>query len=232
MLVLAETATHTRVGIWSLDDESLRWLVDDPARNIEDAYVPFGSEQAVIVEVDHGASALLAAQSVSGVETSPSGRARQFAAARTRAGRRLGRAVLPARSSPTDLVRFKPGDTPEQFVSLTRVWERTSLDPCRFRRGGRLSLEIGRRSGNSGLALPRARSVARGTVVYVHGGPTWHIARRDHPGRTVFRRAGLSRAHAQLSRQHRLQQRLPRSHQSTMAGAGASRRTSAPESKP
>jgi Tol biopolymer transport system component len=52
-LVLAETDTHQRVGIWNLAIGELRWLVDDPERNVESAYVPHGSEQAVILESVH-----------------------------------------------------------------------------------------------------------------------------------------------------------------------------------
>ena len=51
VVVLAETKTHRRVGVWSLADRSVTWLMDDPARNIERAFVPFGCTQIVVIEV-------------------------------------------------------------------------------------------------------------------------------------------------------------------------------------
>src|SRR3954451_20243771 len=51
-LVLAETATHRRLGLWDREDGALRWLIDDPARNIEDAFVPRGSAEPVAVVVE------------------------------------------------------------------------------------------------------------------------------------------------------------------------------------
>ena len=40
-LILAETETHQRVGVWELNTGELRWLLDDASRNIEAAYVPY-----------------------------------------------------------------------------------------------------------------------------------------------------------------------------------------------
>ena len=50
VLIVAEAATHRRVGVW--DDGDTRWLIDDPARNIERAFVPQGSQEALAVVVE------------------------------------------------------------------------------------------------------------------------------------------------------------------------------------
>src|SRR2546423_881569 len=55
-IVLAEAATHRRVGLWELGSGALRWLLDDPDRNVESVYVPYGSMQAVVVEVKNARS--------------------------------------------------------------------------------------------------------------------------------------------------------------------------------
>lgn len=53
VLVMSDTDTHRRIGVWALGDPAsrMRWLVDDPARNIENAYVPPGSDEIVLLEV-------------------------------------------------------------------------------------------------------------------------------------------------------------------------------------
>jgi dipeptidyl aminopeptidase/acylaminoacyl peptidase len=75
---------------------------------------------------------------------------------------------------PVDVVRFalshpRPGD----FLSLSRVWDRTSLSPGDF-----TPAEDFRWKSVDGLEIQgwlyRSRGQARGTVVYVHGGPTAH----------------------------------------------------------
>src|SRR5207237_8624955 len=39
------------LGVWDMAHGDTRWLLDDPGRNLEGAYVPHGSEQAVVVEI-------------------------------------------------------------------------------------------------------------------------------------------------------------------------------------
>jgi len=52
ILVRADTPTHTRLGVWTLgEDAPVRWLLDDPARNIEAAFVPHGSARIVVLDV-------------------------------------------------------------------------------------------------------------------------------------------------------------------------------------
>jgi dipeptidyl aminopeptidase/acylaminoacyl peptidase len=75
---------------------------------------------------------------------------------------------------PADLVRFDPADVrPEAFASLTHVWERTPLKPADL-----VPAEDFRWRADDGLEIQgwlyRALGELRGTIVYVHGGPTWH----------------------------------------------------------
>ncbi|MFN8447600.1 MAG: prolyl oligopeptidase family serine peptidase [Anaerolineae bacterium] len=176
VLVLAEARTHFRVGVWSLDDESLRWLIDDPLRNIEDAYAPFGSDQIVIVEQDHARVRCSLLDPATGVEThlpAVSGNLQPLAT--TPDGAWVG--LYFSSRQPTDLVRFTPGDAPEQFVSLTRVWQRTPFTPADF-----VAAEDYRWRSVDGLEIQgwlwRARGAPHGTIIYVHGGPTAHVGDR------------------------------------------------------
>jgi dipeptidyl aminopeptidase/acylaminoacyl peptidase len=172
-LVLAETESHQRVGVWELESGGMRWLLDDPDRNVESAYVPWGSERAVIVEyvdarvrtslldVETGSETPLPPFSGSLIPLAPVG-----------AGAWVGRHYNSRQ--PADLVLFSlAGPSPESFVSLTRVWERTPLSPEELVPAGDFrwrsvdDLEI------QGW-LYRAQGEPQGTIVYVHGGPTWH----------------------------------------------------------
>lgn len=172
-LVLAEAATHRRLGVWDRESDHLCWLVDDPARNLERAFVPRGSRQPIAVVVEARDARLR--PSLLDLETGAETRLPDLP------GNLLplmpqdrGEWVAAYYSStqPTDLVRFSPRDVrPEFFVSLTRVWEYTSLRrqdlaaACDFRWRSADDLAI------QGW-LYRASEPARGTIVYIHGGPT------------------------------------------------------------
>jgi dipeptidyl aminopeptidase/acylaminoacyl peptidase len=173
-LVLAETETHQRVGVWDMASGTLRWVLDDPARNIEAAYVPHGSEQAVIIEsqnarihaslldVETGAEFPLSAAPGDLIPLAPVGE-----------GQWIG--LIYSSQQPEDLVRFSPDDIqPEAFVGLTHVWQRTTLtgadlipaDDFRWQAAAD-GLQI-----QGWLYQPKGES--KGMIVYVHGGPTWH----------------------------------------------------------
>jgi dipeptidyl aminopeptidase/acylaminoacyl peptidase len=173
-LVLAEAATHRRVGLWDPETSELRWLIDDPQRNIEAAFVPHGSAEpvAVVVEVRAARNHASLLDIDTGVETRLPDLPGDLTPLRS-----LGDGVwvgLYYRSTqPFDLVRFAVDDLrPEAFVSLTRVWERTPLRP-----GGLAAAEDFRWRSTDGLEIQgwlyRAPN-PRGTIVYIHGGPTGH----------------------------------------------------------
>ncbi len=51
-IVVAETKTHKKLGVWERDGGRTRWLIDDPKRNLEYAYAPRGVDSIVAVEID------------------------------------------------------------------------------------------------------------------------------------------------------------------------------------
>ncbi len=175
VLVMSDTATHRRVGVWSLDDQSsqVRWLVDDPTRNIENAYAPPGSEEIVLIEIrearmrasllnpDTGAERPIYAESGNLQPLVPLGDGEwvgQFSSSR----------------QPLDAVRFSTSNLdPASFKSLTGIWSRTSLTPIDL-----ISAEEFRWKSHDGLEIQgwlyRPQGKARGTIVWVHGGPTGH----------------------------------------------------------
>jgi dipeptidyl aminopeptidase/acylaminoacyl peptidase len=75
---------------------------------------------------------------------------------------------------PGDIVHFeRENPQPEKFASLTRVWERTSLN-----REQLAPVTDFRWNSADGMSihgwLYRPHGKVRGAVVYVHGGPTYH----------------------------------------------------------
>jgi dipeptidyl aminopeptidase/acylaminoacyl peptidase len=170
VLLLAEAGTHRRVGVW--DAGALRWLIDDPARNIEAAFVPLGSHEplAVVLELAGGRQRASLLDLESGVETRLPELPGGFVPLRL-LGDGTGVAQYFSSSQPADMVRFSLDDMrPEAFTSLSRVWERTPLRPADlaaaedFRWRSVDDMEI------QGW-LYRARE-PRGTIVHIHGGPT------------------------------------------------------------
>ncbi len=172
-LLLAETGTHRRLGVWDLAGGETRWLLDDPERNIEAAYAPVGTRQIVVVE-SRGArlhASLLDWET--GVEHSLSEVAANLVPIAPAAGDTWLGLYFCARQ-PTDLVRFPLSDPrPERHTSLTRVWERTDLKPDDL-----TPAEDFRWRSTDGLEIQgwlyRTPRPARGTIVVVHGGPTDH----------------------------------------------------------
>ncbi|HET7273106.1 MAG TPA: S9 family peptidase, partial [Rubrobacter sp.] len=70
VLFVAEAGTYRKLGVWTLDEESVRWLVDDPTRNIEDAFAPPNGGPIVVVDVEQAGMKASLLDIESGKETS------------------------------------------------------------------------------------------------------------------------------------------------------------------
>lgn len=182
VLFLAEAGTHRRLGLWEQASGAIRWLIDDPARNLEWAFVPRGGATpvAVVVEVREARTRASLLDIETGAETRlPEVPGNLLPLGPAGDGEWVGQ--YSSATQPADLVRFSPADVrPERFVSLTRVWERTPLRPRDL-----APAEDFRWRAPDGLALQgwlyRPRGRPRGTVVLVHGGPTAHSADELNP---------------------------------------------------
>ncbi len=180
VLVLAEAGDYRKVGLWSLDSGAVRWVLDDAARNIEDAYVPHGSDRAVIVEVRE-ARARASLLDVETGQESPLPEVAGTLLPLAPLGGDIWVGTYASARQPADLVRFSHGDPrPEAFVSLTRVWQRTRLTPAAL-----VPAQDYRWVSVDGLSIQgwlyRPPAESKGTVVYVHGGPTAHSQDRLNP---------------------------------------------------
>jgi len=99
---------------------------------------------------------------------------------------------------PAELVRFSTRQYPVasgpdtgKFVSLSHIWERTSLTPSDFTPANDF-----RWHSVDGLEvhgwLYRPKGPPKGTIVYVHGGPTWHSQDWIDPQIQFFVRQGFN----------------------------------------
>ncbi|HEU5011676.1 MAG TPA: prolyl oligopeptidase family serine peptidase [Roseiflexaceae bacterium] len=173
VVCVAETETHRKLGVWDRASGELRWWLDDPSVNIEDAFVPHSSDKMVLLEA-HGAkthASLLDLQSGVGISLP------DLPGSLTPlqpVGHNAWIGVYRSATQPTDIVRFSLDEMhPESFMSLTRVWERTTLRPEDL-----APAEDFRWQSVDGMEIQgwlyRAPGQSKGTILHVHGGPTAH----------------------------------------------------------
>jgi dipeptidyl aminopeptidase/acylaminoacyl peptidase len=190
VLVRAETKTHQRLGVWELDGGEARWLLDDPTRNIEAAFVPHGSDRIVVVEIHQARVRCTLLDPTTGEETPIPDLPGNLIPLAPSGDGWIGQ--YDSSRHPSDAVRFTLDDIrPEAFSSLSHVWERTQLTPNDFTPAEDIcwysvdGLEV------HGW-LFRAQQPAAGTIVLVHGGPTAHTRDKIYPDVQFFTRRGFN----------------------------------------
>ena len=174
VLFVAEAGSYRRLGVWSMDEEPVRWLLDDPARNIEYSFAPQNGGPVVVVGIEQARVRASLLDVHSGAETS------------LRYTR--GNLVPLARADngdwtcsyydalhPVDLVRF--GADGGEMTSLTGLPERSNIGPERL-----VAAEDFRWRSVDGTDLQgwlyRTPGEKLGTIVLIHGGPTSHAEDR------------------------------------------------------
>lgn len=173
VVVLAETGTHRRLGIWYRSDGNLRWLIDEPERNLEGAFVPKNGDHIVVIEVRQARRRASLLDPETEEENLLSESAFNLTPLAPVGDDQWVAHVYNSRQ-PDDIVRIPILDPqPDAAVSLTRIWERTPLTPNDL-----AAAEDFRWESNDGVEIQgwlyRAAGKVKGTVVSVHGGPTYH----------------------------------------------------------
>jgi dipeptidyl aminopeptidase/acylaminoacyl peptidase len=185
-----QAQNHKSLGIYHWPSGALRWLIDDPERQIETATVaPDGL--VIVDEVRDGQHLVSWLDPASGAETAfprlpgnllPLGRAPDGAWI----------AFYYAATWPAELVRFTAeARSPADLVLLTRVWERTSLTSQQM-----TPAEDFRWTSVDGLEIQgwlyRAQPNPNRAVIHIHGGPTAHSEDRLNPQIQYFVAQGFN----------------------------------------
>jgi pimeloyl-ACP methyl ester carboxylesterase len=185
ILVMVETPTHFRLGLTDITGTEIRWLLDNPALDIETAYIPDNSDHAVVVNNQKGRIEAILINLENG-EVQPLPRI---------PGNLIPLApapILPESSSiyradnpkwiglyfsaqqPGEVVSFELGNiSSKAFQRVSRIWDYTSLTSTDLRPAENFKW-------NSVDGLPihgwlyRTPIETKGTIIYIHGGPTYH----------------------------------------------------------
>lgn len=173
VLVLAETKTHRKLGILNLTKETLEWILDDPQRNIEHAYVPFGCHDIVVLEVQHAHLKASLVDPDSGKEQSLNSEFGNLIPLAPITDIEWVGMVYNSRQ-PRDICRFPTSaDTIDKVTSLSRIWSVTSLSQDDFAQAEDYHwVSVDGTEIQGYLYQPTTRP--KGAIVYVHGGPTYH----------------------------------------------------------
>ena len=174
VLFVAEAGSYRRLGVWSMDEKSLRWLVDDPTRNIEYSFVSPNGGPVVVVGIEETGVRASLLDAHSGTETAlPYTRGNLVPLAQ--ADSDDWTCVYYDALHPVDLVSYdEDGGEP---ISLTGLPERMNLGEERL-----VAAEDYRWRSVDGMEIQgwlyRTRSDKLGTIVLIHGGPTSHAEDR------------------------------------------------------
>ena len=190
VLVIAESKTHRKLGVVNILDDQVDWIVDDPNRNIEDAYVPYGSKKIVVLEVQGARIKPSLLDPLSRKESDLSFEAGNLLPlAPFSADEWIG--MFYSSNQPKELSRFSI-TKPEinQTISISRIWDQTPLTQDDFIQAKDYywqsvdGLEI-----QGYLYLPH--DDPKGTILYIHGGPTYHSQDWINNQIQVFTRDGF-----------------------------------------
>ena len=170
---------HFSLGVYHWPTQSLRWLIDDPKRVIENEWVT--RDGLVVVDEMQDANHLTTCLDIrNGQETAfPRLPGNLLPVGQAEDGNWI--ALYYSAASPIELVRLPlQAETPADLVSLTRVWEHTQLT------SGQLSpAQDFRWKSIDGMQIQgwlyRASPNPKRAIIYIHGGPTYHTENRLNP---------------------------------------------------
>ena len=167
---------HFSLGVYHWPTQSLRWLIDDPARVIESEWVT--RDGLVVVDEMQDANHLTTYLDINtGQETSfPRLPGNLLPVGQAVDGTWI--ALYYSATSPVELVRLPPQvKSPADLVSLTRVWEHTQLTPSQLSPAEDFRWESDDGMKIQGWLYPASPNPKQ-AIIYIHGGPTYHSENR------------------------------------------------------
>jgi dipeptidyl aminopeptidase/acylaminoacyl peptidase len=166
VLFLVEAGSYRKLGVW--DEGSVRWLVDDPGRSIEEAFAPPNGGPAVVVGVEQARTRASLLDVEVGTETPLEHTNGNLVPLAPVGDGRWVCTYYDARH-PVDLVHF--GEPDAEPSSITDLPQRMPADLPRL-----VAAEDFRWRSVDGMEvqgwLYRAAGERVGTMVLIHGGPT------------------------------------------------------------
>jgi dipeptidyl aminopeptidase/acylaminoacyl peptidase len=166
VLFVVEAGSYRKLGVW--DQGSVRWLVDDPGRSIEEAFAPPNGGPAVVVAVEQARTKASLLDVEAGTET-PLEHTNGNLVPLAPVGNGSWVCTYYDARHPVDLVRYAEGDAGP--TSITDLPQRMPADLPRL-----VAAEDFRWWSVDGLEvqgwLYRAAGKSVGTIVLIHGGPT------------------------------------------------------------
>jgi dipeptidyl aminopeptidase/acylaminoacyl peptidase len=186
IVITAETETHRRVGVMRVGGNDIRWLIDDPERDISGAYWPRGSDHIVVTETQ-------AARDVSWLLDPETGAQQPFA--------RTEGTLLPiAPTADGGWVSYHYAA--RHPMRLVRVNKSGQLQPLSDMGTGTIpARELAAAEdflwrSTDGLEihgwLYRPSGASKGAIILVHGGPTAHDEDAFDPEVQYFVAAGFT----------------------------------------
>jgi dipeptidyl aminopeptidase/acylaminoacyl peptidase len=172
VVFVAEADKHRKVGIYDIDSKAVKWLIDDPTRNIEGVHAPINAGNTVVLtEIKTGKLQASLLDTVSGATAevhSDGGNIIPIAPIDGPEGRWV--AVEYSAAQPNHLVVFDRGKT---VKDITRMWEGKAIKKQDLQRPEDFSWKSVDGLTIHGL-LYKTAAHPKGTIVLVHGGPTGH----------------------------------------------------------
>lgn len=170
VIFITEEKTYRKVGLLNIASNKIKWIVDDPSRNIEDAYIAYGSQELVIIEIKE-------AQKMASKINLESLEEINFSSCRT---------VVPIApldgdlwlmgyynsSQPTDIIvrELSGASDSKKITDVFEFVDYSSKDLVKTENYKWRSLDGFTIQG----WLYKTKVKIIGTIVYVHGGPTGH----------------------------------------------------------
>ncbi len=192
VLLLSEVParTHRRLGILTLATASVEWLIDDASINIESAYVPANSGQIVALIGNKARTSSCLIDSETGSMITVASNTEELI-------------LLAPLDEDTWVAQINATAAASEIVRLTRA-TRSPRRESSITRSNPEELDNGRLGQAESLTwksvdgleiqgwLYRACGRAKGTIVCVHGGPTWHQGDAYHLEAQAFWTAGFN----------------------------------------
>lgn len=187
-----EMQKYYSLGIYDILSNDIEWVIDDPSRNIESIDVPKNSHYIVISEFKKAKlrASILDLKTMN--ETFlPNIRGELFPIASITSEEWVG--IYSSSTQPDDLIKFNIfDDDPKNFISMTNVWKLTKLKKEELTTAE--SIEWKSKDGLSIHGwLYKPTNPNGKTIIYIHGGPTWHSRDRlEEPQIQYFANRGFT----------------------------------------